>query len=184
MRDLGAVLDREEPALSGGRSGTIKCRRQGRETSPSAGGARRHGSTPYHVRARHGAALGLELTQRALHMNAIVSPIPTKVYKPATVTPRQTSAMTLWGWSLICLPGIALLLGCCPAHIDHAGGGELFRLQGTNAHRRRNGNFTKSRPRSTSGGTSKCLLCPQERTLLTTTGLDTLAPSKPRKPKR
>jgi hypothetical protein len=52
----------------------------------------------------------------------------------------------------------------------------LFRFQGTKAYRRRNGNFTKFRPRRTSGGTSKCRLCPQERTLLTTTGLDTLAP--------
>lgn len=71
--------------------------------------------------------------QRALHMNAIVSPIPTKAYKPATVTPRQTSAMTLSGWSLICLSGIAPLLGCRPTRIDHAGGGKLFRFQGTKA---------------------------------------------------
>jgi hypothetical protein len=58
--------------------------------------------------------------ERALHINAIVSPIPTKVYKPATVTPRQTSAMTLSGWSLICLPCTALLLGYGPTQIDHA----------------------------------------------------------------
>jgi hypothetical protein len=32
--------------------------------------------------------------EAALHINAIMSPIPTKVYKPATVTPRRTSAMT------------------------------------------------------------------------------------------
>jgi hypothetical protein len=89
--------------------------------------------------------------ERALHINAIVRPIPTKVYKPATVTPRQTSAMTLSGWSLICLPCTALLLGYCPTQIDHAGGGQLFRFQGRKAYRRRNGNFTKSRPRSTSG---------------------------------
>ena len=42
-------------------------------------------------------------------MNAIMSPIPTRVYKPATVTPRQTSAMTLSGSSLICLRDTALL---------------------------------------------------------------------------
>jgi hypothetical protein len=71
--------------------------------------------------------------ERALHINAIVSPIPTKVYKPATVTPRQTSAMTLSGWGLICLPCTALLLGYCPTRIDHAGGGQLFRFQGTKA---------------------------------------------------
>ncbi len=47
--------------------------------------------------------------EAALHINAIMSPIPTKVYKPATVTPRRTSAMTLSGWSLICLSGTALL---------------------------------------------------------------------------
>ena len=34
-------------------------------------------------------------------MNTIASPIPTRVYKPATLTPRQTSAMMLSGWSLI-----------------------------------------------------------------------------------
>jgi hypothetical protein len=71
--------------------------------------------------------------ESALHINAIVSPIPTKAYKPATVTPRQTSAMTLSGWGLICLPCTALLLGYFPTRIDHAGGGELFRFQGTKA---------------------------------------------------
>jgi hypothetical protein len=47
--------------------------------------------------------------EAALHINAIMSPIPTRVYKPATVTPRQTLAMTLSGWSLVSLPGTALL---------------------------------------------------------------------------
>src|SRR5260370_4364296 len=42
-------------------------------------------------------------TEAALHMNAIMSPIPTRMYKPATVTLRYTSAMTLSGGSLICL---------------------------------------------------------------------------------
>jgi len=59
----------------------------------------------------------------AVHMNAIMSPIPTTVYKPATVTPRQTSAMTLSGWSLISLPGTALLHAICPTQLDRAGGG-------------------------------------------------------------
>jgi hypothetical protein len=60
------------------------------------------------------------LSNCGLHINTITSPIPTKVYKPATVTPRQTLAMTLSGWSLICLPGTALLQGYCPIRIDHA----------------------------------------------------------------
>ncbi len=105
-------------------------------------------STPCQVRARHGAALGLGAQgshDRALHINTIVSPIPTKVYKPATVIPRQTSAMTLSGWGVICLSGTALPLGYFPTRIDHAGGRELFRFQGTKAYRRRNGNFTKPR---------------------------------------
>src|ERR1700719_2836237 len=29
-----------------------------------------------------------------------MSPIPTRVYKPVTATPRQTSAMTLSGWMI------------------------------------------------------------------------------------
>jgi hypothetical protein len=41
--------------------------------------------------------------RRPLHINTIVSPIPIRVYNPATVTPRQTSAMTLSDWNLICL---------------------------------------------------------------------------------
>jgi hypothetical protein len=48
-------------------------------------------------------------TVAALHINAIMSPIPTRVYKPATVTPRQTSAMILSGGSLICLRVTELL---------------------------------------------------------------------------
>src|SRR5438552_7324522 len=52
-----------------------------------------------------------------------MSPIATRVYTPVTVTPRQTSAMTLSGWSLICLPGTALL-HATPTQFDHAGGGE------------------------------------------------------------
>src|SRR5258708_7051275 len=42
-------------------------------------------------------------TKAALHINAIMSLIPTRMYKPATVTVRYTSAMTLSGGSLICL---------------------------------------------------------------------------------
>ena len=87
--------------------------------------------------------------EEALHINTIMSPIPTRVDKLATVTPRQTSAMTLSGWSLLSLPGTALLLGYGPTQIDHAGGGELFRLQGTKAYRQ--GNLTKFRLRGTSG---------------------------------
>src|SRR3984893_19032502 len=89
---------------------------------PKAHDLRRH-----NTKADRAGAQGSH--QRALHINAIVSPIPTKAYKPATVTPRQTSAMTLSGWSLICLSGIAPLLGCRPARIDHAGDGKLFLFQ-------------------------------------------------------
>ena len=41
--------------------------------------------------------------ERPFHINTRTSPIPTKVYKPATVTPRKTSAMTLSGskWILL-----------------------------------------------------------------------------------
>src|SRR2546429_7924627 len=53
-----------------------------------------------------------------------MSPIATRVYTPVTVTPRQTSAMTLSGWSLI-LPGTALL-HATPTQLDHAGGGKSF----------------------------------------------------------
>ena len=60
------------------------------------------------------------------HINRIMSPIATSVYTPATVTPRQTSAMMPSGWSLICLPGTALL-HATPTQLDHAGGGESFR---------------------------------------------------------
>src|ERR1700716_1072408 len=48
-------------------------------------------------------------TEAASHIKTMVSPIPTRAYKPATVTPRQTSAMTLSGWSVISLSGIELL---------------------------------------------------------------------------
>jgi hypothetical protein len=109
-----------------------KMPRQGRETSPSAAAlvvawvdALPRSSAP----RRRAGPLGSH--QSDLHMNAIVSPIPTKAYKPATVTPRQRSVMMLSGWSLICLPGTALLLGYyCPthAHIEHAGGRKLFRF--------------------------------------------------------
>jgi hypothetical protein len=87
----------------------------GRETSPSAArivawclDALPGSSAP---RGRVGAQGSHE---RALHMNTIVSPIPTKVYRPATVMPRQTSAMRLSGWALISLSGTALPLGYFP----------------------------------------------------------------------
>jgi len=80
-------------------------------------------------------------------MNTIVSPIPTRVYKPAMVMPRQTSAMTLSGWGLICLSGTALPLDYFPTHIDHARGGELFRFQGPKAHGRKKGT-SQSRDRA------------------------------------
>jgi hypothetical protein len=44
-----------------------------------------------------------------------MSPIPTAVYKPATATLRQISAMMLSGWNLICLPGTALAHAIFPA---------------------------------------------------------------------
>jgi hypothetical protein len=58
-----------------------------------------------------GARDGYQRTpaEAALHINAIMSPIPTRVYKPATVTPSQTSATTLSGGSLICLRVTELL---------------------------------------------------------------------------
>jgi len=46
--------------------------------------------------------------EEALHINTIMSPIPTRVDKLATVTPKQTSAMTLSDWTLVNLPRIAL----------------------------------------------------------------------------
>jgi hypothetical protein len=55
-----------------------------------------------------------------------MSAIATSVYTPVTVRPRQTSAMTPSGGSLICLPGTALL-HATPTQLDHAGGGESFR---------------------------------------------------------
>jgi len=55
-----------------------------------------------------------------------MSPIATSVYTPVTVRPRQTSAMTPSGGSLICLPGTALL-HATPTQLDHAAGGESFR---------------------------------------------------------
>ncbi len=153
MRDLGGARSRGAAAPSRGRASHNK------NADDSAGRHRRarrrsswQGRRPATFERAAGAALGLKAHMKEpLHINAIVSPIPTKAYKPATVTPRQTSAMTLSGWSLLCLPGTALLLGYGPAHIDHAEGGEMFRLQGTKAYRRRNGNLTKFRPRSTSG---------------------------------
>ena len=94
---------------------------QDHQRSLSCVGARRRGAShlrssraPYsparRTRCRQGShERGHPTEWTALHINAIMSPIPTKVYKPATVTPRRTSAMTLSGWSLICLPGTALL---------------------------------------------------------------------------
>jgi hypothetical protein len=55
-----------------------------------------------------------------------MSAIATSVYTPVTVRPRQTSAMTPSGGSLICLPGTALL-HATPTQLDHAAGGESFR---------------------------------------------------------
>jgi hypothetical protein len=40
-----------------------------------------------------------------------MSPIPTRVYKPVTAAPRQTSAMTLADVGLICLTGTVLPCG-------------------------------------------------------------------------
>ena len=111
-------------------------------------------------------------------MNAIVSPIPTKAYKPATVTPRQRSVMMLSGWSLICLPGTALLLGYyCPthAHIEHAGGRKLFRFhvqKRTDGEMGTSRNLASARHRAVRAVSS----LPPGTDLLTTTVLDTLAP--------
>ena len=111
-------------------------------------------------------------------MNAIVSPIPTKAYKPATVTPRQRSVMMLSGWSLICLPGTALLLGYyCPthAHIEHAGGRKLFRFH---VQKRTDGEMGTSRSlaRARHRAVRAVSSLPPGTDLLTTTVLDTLAP--------
>jgi len=43
------------------------------------------------------------------YINAIMSPIVIRVYRPVTVRPRQRSALTLSDGSLICLTGTALL---------------------------------------------------------------------------
>jgi hypothetical protein len=55
------------------------------------------------------------------YINAIMSPIVVRVYRPVTVRPRQRSALTLSDGSLICLTGTALLRAGCPASVHHAG---------------------------------------------------------------
>ena len=50
-------------------------------------------------------------------MNAMMSPIPTRVYRLVTVTPRQTSAMTPSDGKWSCLPGICASLFVCLAGI-------------------------------------------------------------------
>ena len=53
-------------------------------------------------RREHMHAGGLKrgrATEVALHINAIMSPIPTRVYKLVTVMPRQISALTLSDWN-------------------------------------------------------------------------------------
>jgi hypothetical protein len=60
--------------------------------------------------------------EAALHINTRMSPIPTKVYKPATVTPRRTSAMTRSDrGNLICLRRTALSRCYCPKPHDSRG---------------------------------------------------------------
>jgi hypothetical protein len=58
--------------------------------------------------------------EAAFHINTITSPIPTKVYKPATVTPRQTSAMTLSD-PMICLLLTGTPDAICPSPITSRG---------------------------------------------------------------
>ena len=70
---------------------------------------------PRGPRRRRKAYMKEPPTEAALHINTIASPIPTRVYKPATVTPRQTSAMTLSDWNLICLPSTAYSRCHCPS---------------------------------------------------------------------
>lgn len=55
------------------------------------------------------------------HMNAITSPITTRVYRLATVTPRHTSAMTPSGGSLMGLGGITLLPWSSRPHRSRGG---------------------------------------------------------------
>ena len=55
-----------------------------------------------------------------LYINAIMSPIVVRVYRPVTVRPRQRSALTLSDGSLICLTGTALLRAVVPASVHHA----------------------------------------------------------------
>jgi hypothetical protein len=60
MRDLGAVLDHEEPCPIRWKIMHDEMPTTGPGDIAERGGARRGmGSTPCHVRARHGAALGL-----------------------------------------------------------------------------------------------------------------------------
>ena len=62
-------------------------------------------------------------TEADFHINKTTRPIPTRVYKLVTVMPRQTSAMTLSGWGLICLPSIAPLRAIAQPTISSRNGG-------------------------------------------------------------
>src|SRR5260370_38429124 len=54
-------------------------------------------------------------------MNTIMSHIPTRVYKPVTATPRQTSAMTLPDSRLTCLLRTVLPDAIVPGPIESRG---------------------------------------------------------------
>jgi hypothetical protein len=64
-------------------------------------------------------------TEVALHINAIMSPIPTRVYKLVTVMPRQISALTLSDWN----SDTAFPYAIFHAQIRQAGSGKSFQLR-------------------------------------------------------
>ena len=87
---------------------TPSCRRAGSRTSG--------GDLPPKVDGcalklpRNGSCLA-SLRGHNIYINAIMSPIVVRVYRPVTVRPRQRSALTLSDGSLICLTGTAVLRG-------------------------------------------------------------------------
>jgi len=68
---------------------------------------------------RNGSCLA-SLRGHNIYINAIMSPIVVRVYRPVTVRPRQRSALTLSDGCLICLTGTALLRAVVPASVHHA----------------------------------------------------------------
>gem|GEM_PF-5985288 len=96
---------------------TPSCRRAGSRTSG--------GDLPPKVDGcalklpRNGSCLA-SLRGHNIYINAIMSPIVVRVYRPVTVRPRQRSALTLSDGCLICLTGTALLRAVVPASVHHA----------------------------------------------------------------